>query len=139
MEPIRLAVPSIAYNERYLKDYAAAPGLMPNIISSETPYKDICKCNPGTWLRITKDEVCENTYWEPANTENTSRCHGADEYIRAFYELYRECVKDTLRSSGNIGIAMSSGLDSASIGVLAARLLEKERKNLYTYLSLIHI
>ena len=60
MEPIRLAVPSIAYNERYLKDYAAAPGLMPNIISSETPYKDICKCNPGTWLRITKDEVCEN-------------------------------------------------------------------------------
>ena len=28
---------------------------------------------------------------------------------------------------------MSSGLDSASIGVLAARLLEKERKNLYTY------
>lgn len=133
MEPIRLAVPSIAYNERYLKDYAAAPGLMPNIISSETPYKDICKCNPGTWLRITKDEVCENTYWEPANTENTSRCHGADEYIRAFYELYRECVKDTLRSSGNIGIAMSSGLDSASIGVLAARLLEKERKNLYTY------
>ena len=50
MEPIRLAVPSIAYNERYLKDYAAAPGLMPNIISSETPYKDICNVirEPGS-------------------------------------------------------------------------------------------
>lgn len=155
LEPIRKVHPELSYNELYLKDYLTAPGLMPNIVPTETPYAGVYKINPGCYMAITKDSVTEHVYYSPFSA-TTGRTHtaqttqksihktqkstvkpctirSAKAYGNAFRTLYTDCVKDALRTDGEVGISMSSGLDSASVGALAATLLREEDKSLFSY------
>ncbi len=132
LEPIRRTCPNISFNEYYLKDYLTAPGLMPNIVPTETPYSGIYKINPGCYMTVTVDSVTEHRYWSPF-MQKKHRHLTAKSYGKAFRTLYTECVKDALRTDGEVGISMSSGLDSASVGVLAALQLKAENKTLYSY------
>lgn len=131
-EPIRTACPEITLNEYYLKDFLTAPELLPSIVSFETPYKGVYKINPGCYITITQENVTEHSYWTPF-THKKQRHLTARGYGKAFRKLYTECVKDALRTDGEIGISMSSGLDSSSIGALAALQLRNEKKTLYSY------
>lgn len=133
LDSIREIYPALPLNECYLKDYLTAPGLMPNIVANETPYQDIFKLNPGTYLTITKDGIRETSYWTPSLGSTVKKLHSAEAYSNAFFELYSSCVKDAMRCRGNVGVAMSSGMDSASVGVLAALELQKSGRNLMTY------
>lgn len=132
LEPIRRICPEISLNEYYLKDFLTAPGLMPNIVSTETPYTGVYKINPGCYMTITQNNITEHSYWTPF-TQKKHRHLTAKDYGKAFRELYNECVKDALRTDGEVGISMSSGLDSSSIGALAALQLRDEKKTLYSY------
>ena len=132
LEPIRKIHPDISFNELYLKDYLTASGMVPNIVPTETPYTGVFKINPGCYLAITRDTVTEHSYWSPFGSK--SRRHfTANSYGKAFRDLYTVCVNDAMRTTGEVGIAMSSGLDSSSVGALAATLLQKKNKNLYSY------
>lgn len=133
MAPILAVCPSISYNENYLKDYLTAPGLMPNISANETPYTGIYKLKPGTYLKLTADTVSEISYWDPSVPLKDCHCRNAKEYGRYFRELYASCVHDALRCRGEIGVAMSSGLDSATVGALAADHLRDSSRQLQTY------
>ena len=133
LKPILAVYPDITLNEYYLKDYLAAPGLMPNIVSNETPYTGIYKLNPGTYLEITGNSITEISYWNPSLPLSDVPCHTPEEYGSCFRELYHSCVKDALRCDGEVGIAMSSGLDSATVGALAAAHLAKTGRKLMTY------
>lgn len=132
LEPIRKACPDIPFNEYYLKDFLTAPGLMPNIVPTETPYTGVFKINPGCYLTLTQDNVTEHSYWTPF-MQKKHRHITAKAYGKAFRTLYTECVKDALRTDGEVGISMSSGLDSASVGALAADLLAENNQTLYSY------
>lgn len=133
IEPIRACFSDIPANDLYRKDFLTAPGMMPNIVSTETPYEGIFKLNPGCYLKITAEDVQEISYWNPSLPLKDCKCKTAKEFGKYFRKLYEQCVRDALRTSGEVGIAMSSGLDSASVGVLAADLLQKEDKLLYSY------
>lgn len=124
---------SIKPNINYLKDYLTAPGLMPNISGTETPYEGIYKLNPGSYLKVTCDSVTETQYWNPGIDNPGSDCHSPGEYLNRFMEIYGRAVKSALRTNGETGISMSSGFDSASVGVLAASELAKENKTLFSY------
>ncbi len=132
LDPLRNACPDIAFNEYYLKDFLTAPGLMPNIVSTETPYTGVLKINPGCYMTISPDAVTEHSYWTPF-LHKKQRHLTAKAYGKAFRSLYTECVKDALRTDGEVGISMSSGLDSASVGALAADLLAESNHALYSY------
>lgn len=132
LDPIRKVFPHLAFNELYLKDYLTAPGLMPNIVPTETPYSGVYKINPGCYVAITQTEVTEHTYWSPFNTKRRAN-RNAKSYGNAFRTLYTDCVKDALRTNGEVGISMSSGLDSASVGAIAATLLQEKNRVLYSY------
>lgn len=132
LEPIHKVHPDLSFNELYLKDYLTAPGLVLNIIPTETPYTGVFKINPGSYIRITKNNVTEHSYWSPF-LKKKYRHFTAKSYGRAFRELYTDCVNDALRTDGEVGISMSSGLDSASVGALAATLLRKKSKSLFSY------
>lgn len=133
IKPILAVNPNITFNGYYLKDYLSAPGLMPNIVSTETPYSDIYKLNPGTYLEITRNSITEKSYWNPSLPLSDIHCRTPRDYGSYFRELYNTCVKDALRCNGEVGIAMSSGLDSATVGALAATHLVKADKKLMTY------
>lgn len=132
LEPIRKVHPDIPFNEYYLKDYLTAPGLMPNVVSTETPYAGIYKINPGCYISIKQNCITEHSYWSPFITKK-HRYLTAKKYGKVFRSLYTECVKDALRTEGEIGISMSSGLDSASVGAIAATELRAKGKPLYSY------
>ena len=132
LEPILRVFPEIKVNEYYIKDFLTAPGLLPNIVPTETPYTDIYKINPGCYVTITQDSISEHSYWTPF-LHKKRRHLTAKGYGKAFRALYTECVEDALRTNGEVGISMSSGLDSASVGALAAASLHKKNKNLFTY------
>ena len=132
LEPIRRVCPDISFNEYYLKDFLTAPGLMPNIVPTETPYEGVFKINPGCYMTVTRDKVTEHRYWSPF-TKKKYRHLTAKAYGKEFRALYTECVKDALRTDGEVGISMSSGLDSASVGALAATTLRENKKTLYSY------
>lgn len=133
LTPILKLHPHIRVNEMYIKDYLAAPGLLPNLVPDETPYEQVLKLNPGTYIKFTKTQKTETRYWDINNDNEAYRRKNAKEYGELFYQLYEDAVKDTLRSSQNTGIALSSGLDSSTVGALASTELHKDNKALYTY------
>lgn len=132
LDPLRKVCPDIRINEYYIKDFLTAPGLMPNIVPTETPFSGVLKINPGCYMVITPDTVTEHSYWTPFSHKK-QRHLTAKAYGKAFRSLYTECVKDALRTDGEVGISMSSGLDSASVGALAAIELKSNNKTLYSY------
>lgn len=133
IDPIREIFPNLSLNEYYLKDYLTAPGLMPNIVANETPYQNLYKLNPGTYLTITRNGIQETSYWNPSMPCEMPKCKNAEDYQKAFFQLYEKCVKDALRCNDKVGISMSSGLDSATVGVLAAKSLQEQNEQLMTY------
>lgn len=133
IEPIRKYDKNIPENELYLKDFLVAPGLMPNIVPGETPCKNLFQLLPGSFLTISEGNITEQFYWTPALSENKYKCHNAAEYGKSFRMLYESCVHDATRTNGNTGICLSSGLDSATVGALAADHLQTQGKTLYSY------
>ena len=136
IEPIIQFFPDMEQNENYYKDFLMVNSSVIYVVPGETPYKEVALMLPATVVGIKEEVKKTDTYWtkedgirgEEAKREKTVRKNE-----KKFMSLYKECVKDALRSSGEIGIAMSSGLDSSSIGVLAAEELAKEQKELYSY------
>lgn len=133
LQPILTVCPELALNELYFKDYLLAPGLMPNISSNETPYLGVYKLNPGTYLKITQESIEEISYWTPFDQSERISYANAKGYGQHFRALYEQCVSDALRTDGEVGISMSSGFDSATVGVLVAGMLQKKGKNLWAY------
>lgn len=131
--PLRSLPAPVRVNEYYIKDFLTAPGLAPNVSSTETPYENVFKLNPGTYQKITPGSREEVVYWTPALSGSPCHCTSPGEYGRFFRELYEKCVEDVLRSRGETGISLSSGLDSASVGALAAGALDSRGKMLYSY------
>lgn len=133
LEGILSVHPDVELNKDYLKDFLLAPGLMPNISGAETPYKDIYKIEPGTYITFTKDSTQKHAYFAHDDSSKLVKCKSPEEYGKAFYNLFSSCVKDVLRSSKETGIALSSGFDSASVGALASDILGSQNKDLYAY------
>ena len=120
----------------YSKDFLLVNPSVVYVMPGETPYKDIFLMKPATIAEFSLKgtSFTEYTHKEPETGKTqTKKRTGKQEYSREFLELYRQCVKDALRCDGEVGIALSSGLDSSTIGVLAAQELEQRGKKLHSY------
>uniref|UniRef100_UPI0040571681 asparagine synthase-related protein n=1 Tax=Acetatifactor sp. TaxID=1872090 RepID=UPI0040571681 len=131
LAPIIALHKDISFNEMYLMDFLAAPLLLPTIVVPETPYKNIFKLPPATILTITQSETKQTTYWTPADPLTNCNCTTAEEYGSYFRRLLTDCVSDAIRTNGKKGIALSSGLDSSSVGTIAADLLQETGESLF--------
>jgi asparagine synthase (glutamine-hydrolysing) len=109
----------------------------------ETCYLDIMRLPPAHTLSMrsrTGASMCApiephiTRYWY---LENTPEIHlkTDQEYVDMFLHLYTEAVKCRLRSHRPVGATLSSGLDSGSVCILAARELAKEGKRLQAFTS----
>lgn len=132
MEPLLKLFPEVTPNINYHKDFLLANASVVYVVPGETPYREISLMLPATRLTLTKAGASPVTYWTPGSAPQ-NRCRSAKEYSKYFLALYENCVRDALRTSGETGISMSSGLDSTSIGVLAAKELAKKDKTLHSY------
>ena len=133
LTPILALYPELPLNELYCMDYLAAPTLIPTVVVHETPYQNVYKLPHATILTITEKNIQQSTYWSPAEPLADCDCKTANEYGSYFRKLLTDCVSDAIRTNGEIGIALSSGLDSSSVGTIAADLLQPNTKNLFAY------
>lgn len=131
-EPLLKLFPNVTPNINYQKDFLLANASVIYVFPGETPYSEISLMTPATRLALTERDTIPSTYWTPGSAPQ-KKCRSAKKYSKHFLELYDNCVRDALRTSGEVGISMSSGLDSTSVGVLAARELAKKGKTLHSY------
>ncbi len=145
LAPLIKWCPSIEFSEEYLKDYLGAPGLMPNILSDISPFKNIYMLNPGSRVEFlfTDSEVQRHEEFYLDWSTGRGITDGAigsfthrkspDDYLKDFRKIYSDCVKSACRTKDNVAISLSSGFDSSSVGALAAITLQESHKNLYTF------
>lgn len=130
-EPLLKLFPATP-NENYHKDFLLSNTSVIYLVPGETPYKEIFLLPPATKLCFTEKGQISAVYRTAA--EVSAHDHITPQKCTArFLQLYQDCVKDALRTSGEIGITLSSGLDSSSIGALAAKELATHGKMLHSY------
>lgn len=138
MSPLVKLFPEVKPNEKYYKDFLLADSSVIYVVPGETPYQEISLMLPATVARFNAAGKTQQVYWSFENGDVKKVCKSPEEYRNQFFSLYESCVRDALVSSGEVGIAMSSGLDSSSVGVLAARELNKKGKELHSYTFVPH-
>jgi len=95
-------------------------------------YKEIERLPPASRLVATRDDVKVDRYW---STDEIKPVHYAKDgdYLERANELFDRAVSARLRSNGKIASHISSGLDSSSVTVTAARLLAARDERLIAF------
>lgn len=125
-------------NEKWLVACEADNTPQMYIFPSLTPFNNIYQLTRGELLKVNfsveKKGFTKNVvdYWNP--TFKTNKDNNID-YKDIFINTFTECVKDAIDTDGDVAIALSSGLDSTSVCAIAARLLAKQNKKIYSYTS----
>ena len=138
MEPLVKLFPGLSKNSNYAKDFLLVNPSVIYVVPGETPYQEISLMLPAAEVEFDTNGKKEHRYWNIGDAVSGYSGFGKSfrkpkNYQERFLQIYRESVKDALVSVGEVGIAMSSGLDSSSVGVLAAEELAKQGKELYSY------
>ena len=124
-----LALPGV---ERQLNLDQVADTLAGKIpASTHTFYRDIFELPLASRVIVTRANVQIETYWKPDYARQV-RLRSDDEYVEAFRELFDRVMRDNLRSISPVAVMMSGGLDSASIGATAAKLLPDQTVTAFT-------
>jgi asparagine synthase (glutamine-hydrolysing) len=89
--------------------------------NEETLYKGIYRLPPAHSLSLRGKEIKKKQYWD-IDPSRVIRYKRDEEYTQHFFELFRESVKSSLRSSTPVGAWLSGGLDSSSVVCMAQKL-----------------
>ncbi|MEM9485181.1 MAG: asparagine synthase-related protein [Cyanobacteria bacterium P01_F01_bin.116] len=99
---------------------------------SLTFYDKLYKLPPAHCLTLTPDEQEIRCYWSPQNVPKI-RLKSAADYSDMVRDLLEQAVRCRLRSAFPIGAHLSGGLDSSSVAVMAARLLQSKGQTLHGF------
>jgi asparagine synthase (glutamine-hydrolysing) len=111
---------SDALNETAIGDYLAF-GL--NLDLATTTFRDIQRLPPAHTLCLSNGSLTTRRYWTP-EVRNEIRFRDERSYVDRFNELFSMAISDRLRTD-RVSISMSGGLDSTSIAVTAAGLMQQ--------------
>lgn len=139
LRPIKIMHPELKQNSLFQKDFLCAPYMVSTLTPRDTPWENVWKLPPATWVELREGEARSHSYWDPLSRDLPYKPRNAREWGDAFLKLYRQCVGQILYTHENAAIALSSGLDSASVGALAAEHLQHLGKKLYAYTYVPHI
>lgn len=120
-------------NERWLSDYLALIGVIQVSEDLETIISDIKQLPFASILLLKNNEIIINKYWDPVENVKPLLLKTEEEYIEKFIDIFKEAVNCRCRSINQVGIKLSSGLDSSSVSVFASRYLKEKNKKLKSY------
>ena len=103
--------------------------------SCATPWKGVELVPCGHHLLVKGNTVTAERYWSPADAPEI-RYTSDDEYQQAFLQIYQTAVGGHLDHPGEVGLMLSSGLDSGSIAALAAPALAARGRTLHSFTSM---
>lgn len=127
---------NISLNERWITDFLALDGIQHEFECNETIYKGIFQLPPSCSMIINNKGIKINKYWNPIKNVQPLRFNTDEEYEKAFIKVFAEAVNCRLRSTSEVGIMLSGGLDSGSIACMAAKSLSKYDKRLKGFCSI---
>ena len=100
-----------------------------------TFFKDIKRVPPACVMTVERGKSNIRQYYDFRENIREVRYKCDQDYVEAARELFQECVEASLRSPGQVGAFMSGGLDSSTMAIFAARILERQGKRLPTFTS----
>jgi asparagine synthase (glutamine-hydrolysing) len=122
-------------NKKWIADYLALPLTIQEINNNETIYKNIYQLQPACTIILKNKEIYMDKYWNPIEDVKPLKLKSDKEYEEAFNKVFFEAVNCRLRSTREVGVMLSGGLDSGSVACVAAMKLKKESKRLKAFSS----
>ncbi len=125
-------------NELYLAQLLIA---WPAYYGEQTIFKGLHRLPPAHTLTVSENWSVINNYWKMEDVSPIHLPKRAD-YIEPFLDLFEKSVDSCLRSpvvngaSLRVGAALSGGLDSSSISIIAANILKRSGGRLQAYTSI---
>jgi asparagine synthase (glutamine-hydrolysing) len=135
MEPLIMVGEQTGFNERWISDFLALENPISITELEETTMEGINRIAPGQIVKVNKNGLNKQTYWEPLHNIKELKLPNDEAYASQFRTLFEKAVSCMLRSSGETGILLSGGLDSTAVACMAAPKLRDRGKNLYSYTS----
>ena len=83
--------------------------------SKKTVYKNVNSLLPGEYIKVENNTISINKYYDKSISKNNLNYEKFDEKI--FRDLLNDSIKINLRSDVQLGLFMSSGMDSNIIAV----------------------
>lgn len=133
IEPLH-ALPFIEkkLNEEWMAEFLAISSVIDTVDVESTVYKHIEQVPPSHSISVRNGKVTLTKYITFSAGKQV-KLKSNEDYEEAFRDVFQRAVTDRLRTHRNVGSQLSGGLDSGSIVSFAARALEKQKKQLYTY------
>lgn len=100
--------------------------------TTETFFDGIFRLLPGTTLSIEDGNISVRRFWQPEETP-LLRLHDSREYAEGLVDILERAVRDRITETSAVGSQLSGGLDSSSVTVTAARLLNREGRRLFAF------
>jgi asparagine synthase (glutamine-hydrolysing) len=120
LEPLALCGDNFTLCDEYLAGYLA---MYPK--GHLTPYNEIRSVPPGHFVSFRHGHFGAHRFWA-FNPRVTTRYNTDAEYEEHFRHLFRQAVRQRLRSDSPVLADLSGGLDSSSIVCMADDILAKE-------------
>ena len=134
------AVTGIKISEKWMAGCMSNNSMPMILFDGLSPFEGIYIIEYGCGIKAkyasNELSVIKRRYWDPLNDVKETKTFDDDECRRLFRDVHYQCVKDAIRTDGDVGILLSSGLDSSSIGCVAAKQLASQDKNLRSYTSI---
>jgi asparagine synthase (glutamine-hydrolysing) len=124
---------ALSWVPRTLNKDKIADALVQRGLNGETTYYEgINRVLPGSIVRVRGSKFSKDRFWDPENI-STIRFKNDNEYVEAFQERLGAAVNARLRSRSVPCAAITGGLDSSSIAVIAADMLAAKGNKLATF------
>lgn len=106
------------------------------IKQEESWFTHIFQLLPATTLIISTRGIKIKKYWQPELGKEL-QFKDDQEYREAFQEIFFEAVNCRLRSDFPVTATLSGGLDSSSVVSAAAKILEKQNRELHVFAAVL--
>lgn len=136
MKPLLIHSDIVTLDEKWITDFLSLNGIQHDFEVDKTIYNGIFQLPPSCSMTVGKEGIKIEKYWNPVRDVQPLRLENDEEYEEAFRKVLAEAVNCRLRSSSEVGVMLSGGLDSSSIACLAAETLRKHNKRLKGFCSI---
>lgn len=92
--------------------------------SSHTMFNEVSQLEPGCNLIFANGEILINKYWDFSINDSYMPFDGDEDSEKDFLKIFTSAVKLRLKADVAVGVALSGGIDSSSITVMANEISE---------------
>lgn len=105
---------------------------------AQTLYEGVWRVEPGHYVVLEDGQVSSHRYFcfDPQREIRFSR---DEDYLEAFSEQLERAVGRCLRTSGGVASQLSSGFDSSTVTLLAARQMKTQTLHAYTAVPAVEV